>query len=185
MRELWKGEFVTHRGRHYTVENARVYDPPEGGSLPVYVAASGAKAAALSGRIGDGFIGVAPEADNIKTFEGEGGKGKPKVGQVHACWAESREDAVKTAHELWPNVAMEGELSQELPMPGHFAQTAGMVSEDDVDEVVACGPDPERHLEMIRRFEDAGYDHVYVHQIGPDQEGFFRFYEREVLPKFS
>jgi coenzyme F420-dependent glucose-6-phosphate dehydrogenase len=184
MRELWKGDFVTHRGRHYTVENARVYDLPDDG-VPVYVAASGPKAAELSGRIADGFIGVAPEAENVETFEKAGGKGKPKIGQVHVCWADSREKGKKTAHELWPNVAMEGELSQELPMPGHFAQAAGMVSEDDVDEVVACGPDPERHLEMIKRFEDAGYDHVYVHQIGPDQEGFFRFYEKEILPRFS
>src|SRR5215208_7605698 len=50
MRELWKGDFVMHHGRHYTVENARIYDPPEGGSLPVYVAAGGPKAAELSGR---------------------------------------------------------------------------------------------------------------------------------------
>lgn len=185
MRELWKGDFVTHRGRHYTVENARVYDAPEGGSVPVYVAASGPKAAELSGRIGDGFIGVAPDAENIKTFDESGGKGKEKIGQVHVCWAESRGEAKKRAYELWPNAATEGESSQELPMPGHFAQLAEMVDEDDVDEVVACGPDPERHLEMIKRFEDAGYTHVYVHQIGPDQEGFFKFYEKEILPKFS
>jgi coenzyme F420-dependent glucose-6-phosphate dehydrogenase len=185
MRELWRGDFVMHDGRHYTVENARVYDAPEGGSVPVYVAAAGSKAASLSGRIGDGYIGTAPEAENLETFEQNGGTGKPKVGQVHACWAESREEGRKRAHELWPNVAIKGEAGQELPMPGHFAQLAEMVTEDDVDEVVACGPDPERHLEMIKRFEDAGYDHVYVHQIGPDQEGFFRFYEREILPELS
>jgi G6PDH family F420-dependent oxidoreductase len=185
MRELWKGEFVTRHGEHYTVENARIYDAPKEGSLPVYVAASGPKAATLSGRIGDGFIGVAPEKENLDVFDKEGGKGKPKVGQVHACWAQSRDDAIKTAHELWPNVAIEGELSQELPMPGHFAQAAGMVSPEDVDEVVACGPDADRHMEMINRFEDAGYTHVYVHQIGPDQEGFFDFYKREILPQFS
>src|SRR5436190_15040597 len=109
MRELWKGEFVSHHGRHYTVEGARIYDPPDGGSLPVYVAAAGPKAATMSGRIGDGLIGVAPQKENIEVFEKEGGSGKPKVGQVHACWAQSRDDAVKTAHELWPNVAMEGE----------------------------------------------------------------------------
>jgi hypothetical protein len=28
------------------------------------------------------------------------------------------------------------------------------------------------------------YDYVYIHQIGPDQEGFFHFCEKEVLPKF-
>src|SRR5215216_6511324 len=185
MRELWRGEFVMHDGRHYAVENARVYDTPEGGSVPVYVAAAGQKAASLSGRIGDGYIGTAPQAEHVETFEQNGGKGKPKVGQVHVCWAESREEGRKRAYELWPNVAIKGEAGQELPMPGHFAQLAEMVSEDDVDEVVACGRDPERHLEMIRRFEDAGYDHIYVHQIGPDQEGFFRFYEREILPELG
>jgi G6PDH family F420-dependent oxidoreductase len=183
MRELWQGDFVTHRGRHYTVEGARIYDPPENGRVPVYVAASGPKAAELAGRIGDGFIGVAPESETIEIFNKGSGDGKDKIGQVTVCWAESKDAAVKTAHELWPNGGMTGELSQELPMPGHFAQAADMVDPEDIDEVVACGPDADRHLEMIKRFEDAGYTHVYVHQIGPDQEGFLRFYEREVLPQ--
>ena len=185
MRELWKGDFVTHRGRHYTVEGARVYDAPEGGRVPVYVAASGPKAADVAGRIGDGFIGVAPEAETLEVFDKAGGSGKDKIGQVVVCWAESKDEAVETAHELWPNGGMSGELSQELPMPGHFAQAAGMVSPEDLEETVACGPEPERHLEMIKRFEDAGYTHVYVHQIGPDQEGFLRFYRDEILPSFE
>ena len=185
MRELWKGDFVIHHGAHYTVENARIYDPPDGGSLPVYVAAAGAKAAALSGRIGDGFVGVAPEKENLEVFEREGGGGKPKVGQVHVCWGESRDAALKTAHELWPNVAITGEAGQELPMPGHFAQLAAMVSPEDVDELVACGPDADRHLETVNRFADAGYTHVYVHQIGDDQAGFLDFYKREILPQFG
>ena len=50
----------------------------------------------------------------------------------------------------------------------------------------ACvsAPDPAKHIEKIQAFAKAGYDHVYVHQVGPDQEGFFQFYEQEVLPKF-
>ena len=53
----------------------------------------------------------------------------------------------------------------------------------DVAESVVCGPDPERHVDAIREYVDAGYDHVYVHQVGPDQDGFFDFYERAVLPQ--
>ena len=60
-----------------------------------------------------------------------------------------------------------------------------MVGEDDVAEVIACGPDPERHLEKIREYAKGGFDHVCIHQVGPDQEGFFRFYEREVLPRLG
>ena len=58
-----------------------------------------------------------------------------------------------------------------------------MVTEEDVAELVPCGPDAERHLEAIRSFEQAGFDHVYVHQVGPDQDGFFRFYRGEILPQ--
>jgi G6PDH family F420-dependent oxidoreductase len=185
MRVLWAGEFVLHDGDHYVVENARIYDTPEGGSLPVYVAASGPKAAALAGQIGDGFIGVAPTKGNLDVFDEEGGRGKPKVGQVMACWASSRDEGIKTAYELWPNGAISGELGQELPMPGHFRQATELVSPEDLDEVVACGPDVDRHMEMLKRFEDAGYTHLYVHQIGPDQEGFLDFNNREILPNFS
>jgi hypothetical protein len=57
------------------------------------------------------------------------------------------------------------------------------VTEGDVAKVIACGPDPERHLEAIRKGADAGYDHIHVYQVGPDQEGFFDFYARDVLPR--
>ena len=59
-----------------------------------------------------------------------------------------------------------------------------MLDEHDIAENIVCGPDPERHRTAIQEYVDAGYDHVYVHQVGPDQDGFFDFYEREVLPSF-
>ena len=58
-----------------------------------------------------------------------------------------------------------------------------MVPKEKLAETVPCGPDPERHLEGIREYEEAGFDHVWVHQIGPDQEAFFDFYAREILPR--
>jgi coenzyme F420-dependent glucose-6-phosphate dehydrogenase len=71
----------------------------------------------------------------------------------------------------------------ELPLPRHYEQAAETVTEDDVAEQVSCGPDPERMVGAIREYVDAGYDHVYLHQIGPDQEGFLRFFDREVRPR--
>jgi hypothetical protein len=58
-----------------------------------------------------------------------------------------------------------------------------MVREEDVAQAIICGPAPEQHIAAVQEFIDAGYEHIYVHQVGPDQEGFFRFYEREVMPK--
>ena len=182
IRELWKGKDTTFRGDHYTVENARIYTLPEE-PPPIYVAAAAEKAAGLAGRIGDGMISVAPNEDVIEAFEKSGGRGNPTYGQVHVCWAESEEEARATAMRQWPNTSIKGESGQELPLPRHFEQLAEMVTENEVAESIPCGPDPEWHLQAIREYADAGFDHVYVHQIGHDQEGFFRFYEREVLPK--
>jgi G6PDH family F420-dependent oxidoreductase len=183
IRLLWEGGQRTHRGRFYTVEQARVYDLPEE-PPPILVAAKGDKATRLAAEKGDGLVGTAPDAEMISTFEGAGGKGKPRYGQLHVCWAEGEEEAKRTAREWWPNTTIPGELGVELPLPRHFEQAAEMVSEDDVAGGVVCGPDAERHVQAIQEYVDAGFTHVYVHQVGPDQGGFFRFYEERVLPKF-
>jgi len=183
IRQLWEGKLTSHHGRHYTVENARIYTLPER-LPPIHVAGAGQKASELAGRIGDGFIGTAPDEEALSTFEQAGGKGKPRYGQLTVCWAADEETARKTATEWWPNLAVPGQLGQELPLPSLFEQAATLVREEDMD-VIPLGPDPEQHLASIRQYFDAGYDHVYVHQIGPDQEGFFRFYEREVMPKLG
>ena len=184
MRELWRGELTTHRGPHYTVERARLYTVPEE-PIEVMVAAAGEPTAELAGRIGDGFVGTAPERGLIERFEDAGGSGKPRFGQVTVCWAESEAEARRTAHASWPNGALRGPLAQELPLPSHFEAAAAMVDEADVAEAVVCGPDPEKHFEAIDAFVDAGYDHVYVHQVGPEQAGFLRFAERELLPRYA
>lgn len=180
IRLLWEGGSKSHRGRHYEVENARIYTLPEE-PAPIFVAAAGEKAARLAGRIGDGLVGVAP-GPVVGIFEDAGGSGKPKYGQVTVCYAESESEAKATALKWWPNAALEGELGQELPTPGHFEQATSWVDEDTIAEKIACGPDPQKHVEAIREFADAGYTHVYVHQVGPDQQKFFEFYQREVLP---
>jgi G6PDH family F420-dependent oxidoreductase len=147
------------------------------------MAAGGPRAAESAGRIADGLITTAPSAELLKRFEAAGGSGKPSYGQLTVCWARDEASARRIAYTSWPTAAVRGELTQELPTPTHFEQAARMVREEDVAEAILCGPDPERHIGGVKEFIDAGYDHVYVHQVGPDQEGFFRFYEQEVLPK--
>jgi G6PDH family F420-dependent oxidoreductase len=182
MRELWTGKQVSFTGTHYVTENARLYTRPDS-PIDVMVAASGERASALAGKIGDGLVSVAPQEEVLQTFDDNGGSGKPRYAEVQVCWAETEADARKVAYEWWPNVGVKGQLGQELPLPAHFEQAAEMVTEEDVAESVSCGPDPEVHLEGLKKFADAGFDHLAVHQIGPHQEGFFDFYEKEVLPR--
>lgn len=184
IRLLWQGGYQSHHGKHYTVENARIYTLPEE-PTPIYVGASGPKAAELAGKIGDGLISTGPEKEIVQTFDQSGGTGKPHYAQVTVCWASDEATARKTAHHYWANSSVPGEASQELPSPAHFEQVSQLVTEEKVAESVACGPDPAKHLEQIQKYVDAGFEHVYIHQVGPDQAGFIDFYKREVLPKFQ
>lgn len=184
IRLLWQGGTQTYRGFHYEVENARIYTLPEQ-LPPILVAASGPQAAEAAGKIGDGLISTAPGEELLKQFEAGGGTGKPRYGKLTICWAQDEATARRTAFEYWPTAAVKGELTQELRTPAHFEQAAKMVDEEDVAQTIICGPDPERHLAAINEFTEAGYDHVYIHQVGPDQEGFFRFFEQSILPKLG
>jgi G6PDH family F420-dependent oxidoreductase len=183
IRELLTGELVTHDGDYYTVHTARLYTVPEQ-LPPIMVAAAGPMAAELAGRIGDGLVSVAPNDEVVASYRRSGGDG-PRYGQVHVCWAPDEAQAIETAHRQWINAGIPGELGQELPLPAHFQQAGKMVRPEDIADKIVCGPDPERHLAEINKYAEAGFDHVYVHQIGPDQEGFFRFYAEEILPKLS
>ena len=185
MRELWKGDVTSFEGEFYTVENARLYTLPAE-PVAVMVAASGPRAAELAGRLGDGFIGTAPEPELLAAFDkGHRGKKRPRYGQLTVCWGRDERTARRTAHQMWPTAAIPGESGQELPNPKHFEQLAEIVTEDMIAEQVVCGPNIDRHVEAIKQYVDAGYDHVYVHQVGPDQEGFIEAYARDVLPKLE
>jgi G6PDH family F420-dependent oxidoreductase len=182
IRRLWDGDTVSHRGEHVVVEGARLYTRPD---VPpaLLVAAAGRKGAEVAGRLGDGLLGVTTDPNVVQVFEAAGGRGKRRHAQVHVCWAADEEAARRTALEWWPQGAIAPSLLTELARPQDFEAAAADVTEDQIARHVACGPDPEVHLRAIGRFVGAGYDHVYVHQVGPDQEGFFRFYEQVVLPE--
>jgi G6PDH family F420-dependent oxidoreductase len=180
MRELFTGRLVNHRGRHYTVDNARLYTSPRA-PLPIHVSGFGPNAAELAGRIGDGFVTMTPDADLVRAFRGGGGAGKPVIGGVKVCWSTDRDKAVETVHRLWPTELLPGELAQILPTPAHFEQASELVTREMVADAVTCGDDADEHTLTVRAYTEAGFDEVYVGQIGPAQEAFFDAY-RHVLP---
>jgi G6PDH family F420-dependent oxidoreductase len=184
LRLLWQGGQQSHHGKYFTVENARLYTLPDE-TPPILVAASGPKGAELAGRIGDGLCATSPEKETVRHFEKAGGKGKPRFAEMTVCWAKKEAEARRVAREYWPNAAIKGELSQVLPAPAHFEQAAEMVTEEDVAKEILCGPDPEPHFAKLEEYAEAGFDHVWVHQVGPNQEALFRFYEEEIFPNLS
>jgi coenzyme F420-dependent glucose-6-phosphate dehydrogenase len=183
IRSLWEGGSTSHRGIHYVVENARIYTLPEE-LPPILVAAAGPRAARLAASLADGFIGTSPDPKGVRAFADAGGRG-PRYGKVTVCWAEDEAEARRTAHRTWRSASIPGQASQELALPMHFEQVSTLVTEDEVAKSIVCGPDVDRHLEQIKTYVDAEYDHIAVHQVGPDQQGGVRFYRERVMPRLS
>jgi G6PDH family F420-dependent oxidoreductase len=181
IRTLWEGGMRDHRGIHYEVQNARIYDLPDP-PPPILMSGFGPKATRLAARIADGFVTTKPDREMIGLYRSEGGTGPVHAG-AKVCFASDEAEARRTVHRLWPNEELPGELAQVLPTPAHFEQASQLVTPDMIS--IPVGPDLDRHAAALQEYADAGVDELYVQQIGPEQERFFADWAAEVLPRFA
>ncbi|HVV23899.1 MAG TPA: TIGR03557 family F420-dependent LLM class oxidoreductase [Pseudonocardiaceae bacterium] len=179
IRALHRGQTVDYDGEFFDVTNARIYTLPAE-PVPIYVSGFGKKSATLAGRIGDGFMSVQPNAELVRVFREAGGGDRPAQAGLKVCYGQDEQQAIATAHRLWPNDQLPGELAQVLPTPRHFEQASTLVTLDQVASATPCGPSVERHVRAITEFVTAGFDEIYLQQIGPDQEAFFEFWAEQL-----
>ena len=184
IRLLLRGDTVSFHGKHYTVQDARIYTLPDQ-PVPIYVSGFGPQATELAGRIGDGFCTTTPDADLVSTFRESSSGHKPVQGGLKACWADTEEAGTETASRLWANELLPGQLAQILPRPADFEAAMSLVRREAVAEEIVCGPDVDAHVAAVQAYVDAGFDEVYVQQIGPAQRAFFDAWADRVLPQLG
>lgn len=182
IRKLWAGKLVSHRGRYYTVEQARIYTRPQT-PPPIYVSGFGPKSTDVAARIGDGYICTIPDPGLVRRFRDAGGGDKPCQAAFKAAFAPTADEGVQIAYERWPNAGLPGELNQVLASPRHLEQASQLVSPDQMKSAFVCGNDVGAHLEMIDKYAKAGFDELYIANVGPNWQGLFDLYENEVLPR--
>lgn len=180
IRELWTGESVTHYGRHYTVEDARIFDLPAN-PIPVLVSAFGEKAAELAARVGDGMWITGIDEKVIETYRSAGGDGDI-WSQLTFCWDEDQDVALKRAHKVWPNTGLPGQLAQDLRTVGHMEQATTLVTEEMIAKSMPIGPDTDPILDSIDEASKAGIEYIYLHQIGDPLDGFLDVWTDEIKP---
>jgi G6PDH family F420-dependent oxidoreductase len=183
IRLLWTGDEVSHHGRYFTVENARIYSMPEQ-PPDIVMSAFGPKATDVAARIADGYVSTRPDEDLLDRYRSNGGRGYASAG-VKICWGPDAGECARLAHRLWRSSGVPGELSQELRTPALFAQASELVSVESVAKHIPCGPDVDRIVENVQKYVDAGFDRIYLNQIGPRQQEFFQFFERELEPALA
>lgn len=178
IRLLWSGGYHSYEGKYLSLDTARVFDLPE---VPpdIVLAAGGPKAAALAAELADGLFGTEPKRELVDSYAAAGGGG-PKYTEAPLAWAPDEDSAAASAHKIFRFGLTGWRLMAELPNPAHFEAATGWVKPEHLKEAVACGPDADKHVQAVRKFVDAGYDHVALLNAGPDVDGFFDFYANEL-----
>ncbi len=183
IRGLLDGSMANYRGKYFNLDDAKLFDRSD--RAPAIIgAAGGPEAARLAGRKADGLITTVPKSDLIENYRSAGGTG-PLYAEIPMCYAASEDKARQIAHRFHRWSLAGGPVMPELPDPEAFDAASSRITPDDVAEEVSLGPSPETHLKAIREYIDAGYDHLILTQIGPEQDAFFEYFERELRPALS
>jgi len=183
MRRLWtEDDFVSHHGKHYTVDTARIYTKPDS-ALPIYMSGFGPEATDVAARIADGYITTSPDKELRDRFRENGGGDKPAQAGFKVSYAPSEEEGIEQAHRIWGNSGLPGELAQVLPSPRHFEQASQLVTKEQTAKSITCGSKADHHVEAFKPYVDAGFDEIYVANIGPYSVDMMKLYRDEVLPE--
>src|SRR3954463_10820996 len=182
IRDLFDGGYVNHRGEHFDVESAKLWDLPEKRG-PIGVAGSGAQPCGRAREYADAMIAFEPDASLGEQFDAAGGAGKPRIGQLPVCFDTDRAAAVTRAHTLFRWVGLGWKVNAELSGPPAFDSASAFVREDDVAESIPCGDDVDAVLEAAKEYADAGFTQLALVQIGGDQQQpFLEWTQRTLLP---
>jgi G6PDH family F420-dependent oxidoreductase len=181
MRALWTGELVSHSDTYFDVETARIYDLPDR-PIPIVVGASGEKSATLAGEMGAGIMAVEPKRDLVQQWKSAGGKGS-SYGELAFGYAKSKEEGLNLAHKYSRFGALGWSVLSELPGVAAFEEATQFIKPEDLRDSIPHGPDVEPYAQAVKKFTDAGFDHVVLLSVGPDQESFIRFFKEQLGPR--
>jgi G6PDH family F420-dependent oxidoreductase len=180
MRGLWSGGVRSYAGRHVRIDRARIFDLPDA-PPKILVAAAGPSGAKLAAEQGDGLFATEPKPSIVDAWRESAGKG-PAYAEVALSWGRSVDEAQRVAHERFRFGVLGWKLLSELPSFPNFEAATQFIRPEDIARSIACGPDPAVHLAAIRKYREAGFDHLVLVGVGEDQSGFIDFCRRELHP---
>jgi G6PDH family F420-dependent oxidoreductase len=183
IRLLWRGGYRSYRGKYLQLEDARVFDLPE--RLPeIAVAAGGPAAARIAAELGDALFATEPDPELVRRYRDAGGHGAGYA-EAPLAWAPDEDAGAQAAlaTNRWGTTGWK--VMSELPNPVNFEAATTTVRALDMAAQFACGPDPDRHIEVIAPFVDAGFDRIVLMNAGPDPDGFLDFFQDELADRLG
>jgi G6PDH family F420-dependent oxidoreductase len=179
---LWNGELCYHEGEYYDVENARLYDLPRE-PIPIVIGAGGEQSAMLAGELGAGLMATEPKRELIDAWKSTGKGSGARYGEMALGFAKSDEEGLKLLHKYSRFGALGWDVLAELPSVKAFEEATEFVKPEDLKKEIPHGPAVEPYVATVKKWLDAGFDHIVLLSVGPDQESFMRFFAESLAPK--
>ncbi|ONM50639.1 TIGR03885 family FMN-dependent LLM class oxidoreductase [Nocardia donostiensis] len=189
IRDLLRGETVSRDGA-VQVDRARLWDRPPQPS-PLVVPALSPGTVARFAATADGFITVNQPRDTLRemisAYRDNGGTGTAVL-QVHLSWAPTQDEAVALARNQWATNVFASEMMADLATPEEFEAQANDLG-DELGSAVAgavfISHDPAVHAQRIQQYLALGFDEIYLHHVGQDQERFIDTFGADVLQQLD
>lgn len=186
IRRLLSGEEVNHDGL-VTVNRGRLWTLPDA-VPPLIGPAVTAETAARHAEWADGLITVNQPHDVLQqvldAYRNAGGRGAARL-QVHLSWAPTEEEAKEVAHDQWRSNVHGPPVAWDTETVEAFDTMAETVTADQVAEVVNVSADLGQHAAWIQAYVDQGWEEVYLHFVGKEQESFVEAFGEHVLPQLD
>lgn len=193
MRALWNGEQVTHKGKHYETQKAKLYTPPAS-PIPLYISALVPDSATFAGKYGDGIMTVGGKQPQlyqniIKNFEKaarEAGKDPSKMHkmiELNVAYTDNVEAAIEEQLKYWASTYVPALFDQKIYSPAMAQENGEVIGADTVKKTGCFSSNPDDHIKFIQKYIDLGFDYIFLHTAGPDQPDFLARYGRDILPK--
>lgn len=183
------GRDTRFTGGHAVVDSARLWTIPDP-LPPVLIATAGPLTARRAGRSADGFITMGNSVDKARTLiqrfnqgRAEAGKdpGGLKVARLHVSFAATIETATTAALQNWPQAAMRFNTA-DIRSPFDFAQIARLVRPEDFEGNVLITTDPTNVTDLVGEYQALGFDEIYLHNIGTNDDEWFEALHARILP---
>jgi probable non-F420 flavinoid oxidoreductase len=184
IRALLAGEEVSHDGL-VTVDRARLWTLPE--QPPALVgAAVTSTTARRAAAWADGLITVnQPEEvlrEVVGAYRDAGGRGPLRL-QVHLSWDPDPDAALAVAHHQWRSNVFGPPASWDIETAEVFDTVCEHVTPEQVRRTVLVSSDLGRHAGWLAGYAELGFEEIYLHHVGRQQQHFLTAFGEHVLPQ--
>ena len=190
---LWEKEFVSFKGKYFTLKGANLYTKPRK-KIPLYVAASGVMAARLAGKYGDGIVVSSTTAKKrgselLRAFyeaaknANKSPENMDKIVLIVTSFDEDFDRALKGIR-YWASTMLRFVFKYDISDPREIEEYASLIGDEQIASRRYVVTSPSEYFTIIEEFIRLGFNGIAILNSSPQPEKLIDVFGKEVIPYF-